>query len=736
MTTKQIKIINRHITATAKISQLLLYLALSCTGCEQSPWNNPYPEQDSAKRIYYDSFSERPKHLDPVSSYSSNEYVFLGQIYEPPLQYHFLKRPYELIPLTATKLPKPVYIDSDGLILSEESDLAKIDSVKYRISIKPGILYQPHPAFAKDSMGKYLYHALTPENLINVHTLSDFDVVGTREMLARDYVYQIKRMAHPRLHSPISGLMGKYILGLNELAEELTSLDTSKTNYIDLNNYELPGAKVIDDTTFEITLKQKYPQFLYWLSMYFFAPMPWEADWFYSQDGMTDKNITLDWYPVGTGPFMLAENNPNLRMVLQRNPNFRGEPYPDVGETGDKDAGLLDDAGKAMPFFDTAIYSLEKEAIPSWNKFLQGYYDASGIVSDSFDQAIQFSTQGDAQLTDEMRDKGIRLITAVQTSTSYMGFNMTDKVVGGDSERARLLRRAISIAVDYEEYISIFRNGRGMPAQGPIPPGIFGNLEDEAGINPYVYQWQNGKAIRQEIARARELMKQAGYPNGRDANSGKQLILYLDSAGAGPGSKAGFDWIKKQFSKLGIDLIVRATDYNRFQEKMRKGTVQIFRWGWNADYPDPENFFFLLYGPNAKFEHNGENAANYNNPEFDELFNRMKTMSNTPERQDVINQMVGIVRRDAPWLWGYHPVGFSLHHNWYKNAKPNLMANNTLKYKRIDPSIRKEKREEWNQPVWWPIQLLIFVLVLILLPAIITFRRKENESVYDPRNPS
>ena len=714
-----------------KIPQLFICLSLLCAGCEQTSWNNPYPDKDSAKNIYYDSFSERPKHLDPVSSYSSNEYVFLGQIYEPPLQYHFLKRPYELIPLTATELPKPVYFDKDGVTLSDESDPAKIDSVKYRISIKPGILYQPHPAFAKDSRGNYYYHDLTVEKLNNIHTLSDFDVVGTRKMLARDYVYQIKRMAHPRVHSPIAGLMEKYILGLSEYAEELKRVDKDKsgTNYIDLNNYELPGARVIDDTTFEITLKQKYPQFLYWLSMSFFAPMPWEADYFYSQQGMDEKNITLDWYPVGTGPFMLSENNPNLRMVLERNPNFRGETFPIEGDEGDKTSGLLEDAGKKMPFIDTAIYSLEKESIPAWNKFLQGYYDTSGIVSDSFDQAVQFNLQGDAELTDEMQEKGIRLLTAVTTSTYYMGFNMADDVIGGDSERARLLRRAISIAIDYEEYISIFANGRGKPAQGPIPPGIFGNVPSAAGINPYVYQWQGDKPVRHSIEHAKELMVQAGYPNGRELHSGRPLILNLDTPAAGPGSKSIFDWMRKQYAKLGINLVVRATDYNRFQEKMRKGTAQIFQWGWNADYPDPENFFFLLYGPNAKLEHNGENAANYKNAEFDQLFNKMKSMNNSPERQEIINQMVEIVRRDAPWLWGFHPVGFSLHHAWYKNAKPNLMANNTLKYKRVEPMLRSVQRSEWNKPVWWPIALIVVLIILILLPAINSYRRKETESI-------
>jgi peptide/nickel transport system substrate-binding protein len=723
VTTKHIKIINR---SRSNLSSLLICLFFLCTGCEQVAWNNPYPEQDSTKRIYYDSFSARPKHLDPVSSYSANEYIFLGQIYEPPLQYHFLKRPYELIPLTATELPEPLYFDADGKILSEEAGAEKIDTVKYRISIKSGILYQPHPAFAKDSTDKYLYHDLTSKKLINIHTLSDFKVVGTREMTAKDYVYQIKRMAHPRIHSPIAGLMGKYIIGLNELAGDIRDIDGTK--YIDLNDYELAGAKVIDDYTFEITLNQKYPQFLYWLSMSFFSPMPWEADYFYSQAGMADKNITLDWYPVGTGPFMLTENNPNRRMVLERNPNFRGETYPEEGDEGDQALGLLKDAGKKMPFIDTAIYSLEKESIPAWNKFLQGYYDTSGIVSDSFDQAVQFNAQGYAQLTDEMQQKGIKLITAVTTSTSYIGFNMADDVIGGDSERARLLRRAISIAVDYEEYISIFANGRGKPAQGPIPPGIFGNIGGQEGINPYVYEWKNNKPVRRDIEQAKQLMIEAGYPNGREQTSGKPLVLNLDTPAAGPGAKASFDWLRKQFSKLGVNLVVRATDYNRFQEKVRKGTTQIYQWGWNADYPDPENFFFLLYGPNSKIDHSGENASNYKNAEFDKLFNQMKSMNNSPERQIVINKMVEIARKDAPWLWGFHPVGFSLHHAWYHNAKPNLMANNTLKYKRIEPVIRSDKRSEWNKPIWWPIALIVIVLIVVLLPAIVSYRRREAES--------
>jgi oligopeptide transport system substrate-binding protein len=384
----------------------------------------------------------------------------------------------------------------------------------------------------------------------------------------------------------------------------------------------------------------------------------------------------------------------------------------------------LADAGKPLPFIDKVVFSLEKESIPAWNKFLQGYYDASSISSDSFDQAIQVSGQGEVGLTDSMREKGIRLVTGVGASTFYMGINMRDPVIGGYNEAARKLRQAISIAVDYEEYIAIFANGRGIAAQGPLPPGIYGYEAGKAGINPYVYEWHNGKLKRKDISVAKRLLSEAGYPQGRDEKTGKPLIVHLDTTGGGPDDKARFDWLRKQFAKINIQLDIRATDYNRFQEKMLKGTAQLFQWGWNADYPDPENFMFLLYGPNAKAGKNGENAANYESPEFDRLFNEMKNMPNGPERLDIINKMVSLVQQDAPWLWGMHPKNFSLFHSWFHNVKQNVMANNTLKYRRIDPVLRYEKRLQWNKPVLWPVAIVIVVLLLAIIPAVMTYRRK------------
>lgn len=708
----------------------LILLMILAAGCDQGPWNNPYPASESGKPIYYDMFSERPKHLDPITAYSSDEYQFIAQIYEPPLQYHFLKRPYELTPLTAQEVPEPVFYDEAGNRLPEDADAGQVAKSVYRIEIQSGILYQPHPAFAVNEQGEYRYHDLDKTDLTGIQGLADFEHSGTRELTAADYVYQIKRLAHPRLHSPIAGLMSKYIVGLPELIEILQAHPgaMSDTQFLDLRDFGLDGVRVIDRYTYEITIRGKYPQFVYWLAMPFFAPMPWEAERFHNQPGMAERNIVLDWYPVGTGPFMLTENNPNLRMVMHRNPNFRGEPYPAEGMPGDRKAGLLDDAGKAMPFIDKAVYSLENESIPAWNKFLQGYYDVSAISSDSFDQAIRFNAQGNAELTAEMKDKGIDLLSAVTTSTYYIGFNMLDPVVGGYDEKSRYLRRAVSIAIDIEEFVSIFQNGRGVAAQGPIPPGIFGAREGEAGVNPYVYNWNGREPERKSIETARELLAKAGYPNGRNRDTGQPLILYFDALDRGPDSKALNNWYIKQLDKLGIRLVIRSTDYNRFREKMRKGTAQIYFWGWNADYPDPENFLFLLYGPNGKVEHNGENSSNYANPEFDRLFEKMRNMDNGPARQEIIDRMVEIARRDAPWLWGFHPVAFSLNHQWYKNAKPNLMANNTLKYKRIDGELRQDLRAQWNEPVVWPVVTLIVLIVIAFIPGIIVYRRRERSA--------
>ena len=700
---------------------------------QSSIWNNPHSNEKVKSNTVFSAFSLPPKRLDPVISYNANEWAFIGQIYEPPLQYNYLKRPYALEPLTLTKMPLVRYLDENGTQAEENS--THVTYTEYTLILREDIRYQNHPAFVKDEKGDLCYGHLDKKALASIHTLEDFKKQATRTLKAEDYAYAIKRMAVRQNHSPILDTMKEYIVGLSDFSKKISKIvkkKKEKGERIDLRPYRIKGVRVIDDHTLSITLKGRYPQFLYWLAMNFFAPIPWEADLFYQQKGLIAKNMTLNWYPVGTGAYYLAENNPNRVMRLKANPNFHEERYPVLKANEVKQAGidisLIKDAGKKLPFIDEIVYSLEKENIPLWNKFLQGYYDASGISSEAFDQAVQMSASGSMGLSEEMQKKGIKLIGSVQPSIFYMAFNMVDPVVGGYSESAKKLRQAISIAQNQEEYISIFMNERGIPAQGPIPPGIFGYEEGEAGTNRTVYDWRDGKRVRKPLEVAKKLLAEAGYPGGISAKTGKQLKLFYDSTATGPDDRALMDWRRKQFAKLGIQLVIRATDYNRFQDKVRKGKVQLFSWGWNADYPDPENFLFLLYGGNAVVDTHGAgiNSSNYKNPEFDRLFDEIKTMKNTPERKVKIEKMIQIAREDAPWVWGVHPKSLALTHQWFQNVLPSAMANNTLKYKKIDATLRFKKQQMWNQPVIQPLVVLFFLLLLMswLLYRAYTHRQK------------
>jgi ABC-type oligopeptide transport system substrate-binding subunit len=236
----------------------------------------------------------------------------------------------------------------------------------------------------------------------------------------------------------------------------------------------------------------------------------------------------------------------------------------------------------------------------------------------------------------------------------------------------------------------------------------------------------DGRAERKPIEEAKRLLAEAGYPEGRDAKTGQPVVIYFDTVVRGAGDKAVFDWYRRQFEKLSLQLVIRDTDWNRFQEKIRKGDTQMFRLGWNADYPDPENFLFLLHGPQSRAKFQGENAANYVNPEYDALFDKMKNMPNSPERQRIIDRMVEMARADAPWIWGTHPKRYSLRHSWISNDKPNTMARNNLKYLRIDPQKRAQMRAQWNRPVLWPLVLILAALIAFSVPAFVSYRRREQ----------
>jgi len=710
---------------------------VATSGLLDKPVNSPYEAGAGRTNTLFTAFTQRsPKYLDPASSYSSDETPYTYSIYQPLYQYDYVWRPYRLAPGAAAALIEPTFLDAEGNELGPDASGERVAQSVYDIPIKPGIRFAPHPAFARDDQGKLRYHALTPEDLDGIRAIPDFAETGTRELTAHDYVYQIRRLASPRIVSPIYAQMSDHIVGLKDFGDHLREVDAARraagdSSWLDLREFEFDGVQALDDHTLRIRVHGKYPQFKYWLAMTFFAPMPWEAESFYSQPGMAERNLTINEWPVGTGPYMLVENIANRRLVLERNPYFDSLTYPCEGSVADRERGLLQDCGKPLPFIDRAVFSIEKEAVPLQGKFLQGYYDIPQIERGEYGVAFRVAAEDSVAKAALYAERGLQLPTTVEASVWYMGFNWLDPVVGkGDTpeqaEKNRKLRHALSIAVDWEQYVAIFEANQAQVAQGPVPPGVRGHREGVEGVNPVVYDMVDGRPQRKSLDEAKRLLAEAGYPNGRDEKSGRPLVLHYDAMGGASGARPQFDWMQRQFAKLGIQLEVRSTDYNRFQDKMRSGVSQIFMWGWLADYPDAENFLFLLYGPNAKAGADGENASNYRNAEFDALFDRMKYLEDGPEKDEVIHRMTDIVQQDAPWMFGYYPASGGAYHQWVGNAIPSQMVRNTLPYLKIDAELRSSKLALWNTPVWWPLGLLVLLALLMVWPAVYLLRRRET----------
>lgn len=729
-------------TTICGVAAAILLLA----SCGPIP-NSVHTVKELSANTLFTPFSGRsPKHLDPTSSYSSDETPFTYSIYEPLFQYHYLKRPYELIPRSAASVPAPIYLDKDGNKISEDAPADEVAVTVYEIPIKKGILFAPHPAFAKDDQGNYLNHHLPSEVTANLRNPMDLPDKGTRELVAEDFVYSIKRLTNPRIISPLYGTIVSHLPGLEKLSAQVREYDKKLRDglapterdlpFLDFRKFELAGVSAPELHLLRIEVKGKYPQFPNWLAMTFFAPIPWEAEAFYSQKGMAKNNLSLNYWPVGTGPYQLVESIENRRHVMQRNPLFRKtELYPCEGEEGDKEKGYLQDCGKPLPFIDRIEISAEKESVPLRTKFLQGYYDSPQIERLDNGQGFLIGMADSKEKEEEYKNKKLQFPKTVEAHNTYFGFNWLDPIIGrGDTpeqrEKNRKLRQSIAIAMDWEEYIQIFEKGLASPAHGPLPPGLFGhNPQGAAGFNPYVYnKLDDGTIIRKPLEEAKKLLAEAGYPDGRNEKTGKPLVLNLDfQAAASPATKAVLDWYQKQFAKLGIQLDIRATDYNRFQDKVITGNHQLFLWGWLADYPDAENFLFLLYGPNAKSKTggSGENASNYQNDEYDRVFEKMRYLNDGPEKAEAIEQLIAIAQKDAPWTFGYFPTSAAAFHQWVYNGKPTQIVRNHIQYLRIDPNLRVEKIKEWNKPIYWPLFGILVLLALIIVPMYYLHKKRE-----------
>lgn len=671
------------LTRIALVASLALGSALgACT-------NDPYPYSDRDSKVLYSSFSEAPRTLDPAVSYTTAEHVITGNVYDTLLEYHYLKRPYQLMPGLAEAVPQSEPLAGGG--------------ERYRFRIRPGVAFQDDPCFPAMGSG-----------------------ARTRGVVAADFAFQFARLADPAVNSPVASSFAqvKDFTAFAKRLAELRAADPALARLPAREQYAkaggIAGVVVRSDTDLDIELSEPNAQILYWFAMPFTTPIAWEAVAYY--DGRQGRANFAD-HAVGTGPFRLALYDKQQRYVMERNPTWYGTRadagaapgavFPsdiDPKDVAEKriDAGY---AGQRMPFLDRIHFTREREGIPRFNKFLQGYYDDGGIIKESFDAIVQ-----NDRLSPEMAARGMRLDREVEPTIFYIGFNMNDPVLGSKGgERARKLRQAMSLAINTDAYLDLFLNGRGVPAQSPLPPGIFGY--DEAYRNPF---------RKPDLGQARKVLGEAGYVNGIDPATKLPVKLTLDIGNASAQSQLENEFLVGAWRSLGLDVQIAATTYNQFQDKVRRGAYQIYRWGWNADFPDPENFLFLLECSNAQSSSNGPNTSNFCDPEFDRLYREMKDMPNGGKRAGLVKRMLEIIERERPWIELFHAEDFTLTHAWLVNSKPMGLSYPAYKYKDVDPALRTRMREEWNTPVRWPVALVLIGLVALAVPAFRTYHRERT----------
>jgi len=333
-----------------------------------------------------------------------------SQIFESLYEYHYLKRPCELVPLLAEEMP-------------QISD----DYLTYTIRIKKGIFFQDDPCFP-DGKG--------------------------REVTAADFVYALKRIANVKYMSQRWPDWNGRIVGLDEFREFTKGFQRE----LDVD-YSRPveGLQALDDYTLQFKLTKPWPQLAWYLASAVTAPAAREAAEYYGRDIM--------YHPVGTGPFRLKIWQRSFYIELVRNETWHGGFYPAEGEPSDAENGYLADAGKPLPFADAILYRIIEEFQPAWLMFLRGDLDMMQIFKDNFSQAVNPDTLTAAP---EMSERGIRLLVFDDPSVFWVGFNMQDAVLGPNKP----LRKAICRAIDRQAANRLFFNGVHKIAYGYLPPGL------------------------------------------------------------------------------------------------------------------------------------------------------------------------------------------------------------------------------------------------------------------------
>ncbi len=389
-----------------------LLLAVALTG--------PAGAQPAEPKVLRYAFPKAETGFDPAQLSDLYSRVVTAHIFEAPLAYDYLARPYELRPSTAAAMPE-----------------VSADFKTFTFRLKPGIYFADDPVFK----GK------------------------KRELVAQDYVYSLKRLFDPKLKSPSqSNVEEEGIVGLQELHE--AALKSGKPFEYDR---EIEGLRALDRYTLQVKLREPRPRHLFvWASPDIYGAVAREVVEAYGDNIMA--------HPVGTGPYRLADWRRSSRMVLERNPGYRDDFY-DAHPNADDAHGqalLKQLKGRKLPMIDRVEISIIEEAQPRWLAFLNGEQSFIERLPPEF---VKQAAPG-GKLAPNLAKRHIQLYRELGSDITLTVFNMEDPVVGGYTPAQVALRRAMGLADNMAREIDLARFGQAIPAQSIMTPMTTGYLGD------------------------------------------------------------------------------------------------------------------------------------------------------------------------------------------------------------------------------------------------------------------
>jgi ABC-type transport system substrate-binding protein len=526
--------------------------------------------------------------------------------------------------LTYDYLARPAKLVPNTL---ESMPEVSADGMTYTFRIRKGIYFAPDPAFK----GK------------------------RRELTAADYAFTILRFFDPKVKSPNMYLIEGRIVGLDEAYER--ALKTGKPFDYDA---AYPGLQVLDRYTLRIRLKRPDYTLLYNLAQHTFGALAREAAEMYGDD--------IGSHPVGTGPYVLKHWTRGHKIVLEANPEFRELTLtpPDDSAIDPADAEILRDiGGKRLPLIGRIEIYVVDENQPRWLSFLNGEHDILQWLPNEFINTV--APQG--ELAPYLAKRGIRLYRELQPRTGYTYFNFDDAVVGGYEPQQVALRRAISLAYDMPEEIRVLRKGQAIAAQGPIPPGVDGY--DPAFRSP---------TLEYSPAKARALLDMFGFVDRdgdgyRERPDGSPLELELASRPDQESRQYDELW-RRSMEAVGLRIRFKKGRFAEFIKESNAGTLQMWNLSWSAGAPDADFWMGLFYGPNAA----KSNDSRMRLPAYDRLYERSRTLPDSPERTRLYQEMTRLLLVYAPWVFHVHHISTHLVHPWVKGYKKHPFKSVNWRY--------------------------------------------------------